>query len=40
MQKRKRTLIPGAGNRLFALTGLLFPALPEWVMRKTLLEKM
>lgn len=38
--KRQATLIPGAGNRLFARLGRLWPGLLDYAMRKTLLEKM
>lgn len=40
VQRRQWTLIPGVGNRLFALVGRIFPALVERVMRKTLYEKL
>ncbi len=36
----RRTLIPGRGNRAFALLGWLAPGLAAAVMRKTLLEKL
>ena len=39
MTRRQRVLIPGFGNRLFALVGCWAPGLTEWVMRKTLFEK-
>jgi len=32
------TLIPGPGNRLFALIGTVAPGLAELVMRKTVFE--
>lgn len=37
--KRKRTLIPGTGNKVFALIGRLFPGLTEAILKKTLLDK-
>ncbi|MEZ4832710.1 MAG: hypothetical protein R2873_12060 [Caldilineaceae bacterium] len=40
VQRRQWTLIPGAGNRLFALAGRIVPGLVERVMRKTLYEKL
>lgn len=40
MQRRQRTLVPGAGNQLFAVIGRWFPTLVEWAMRKTLWEKL
>ncbi|MEZ4706126.1 MAG: SDR family NAD(P)-dependent oxidoreductase [Caldilineaceae bacterium] len=38
--KRQRTLIPGAGNQLFALAGQLAPRLTEGVMKRAILDKM
>lgn len=38
--QRRRTLIPGLGNRAFAFAGRWAPGLTEWVMRKTLFEKL
>ncbi len=38
-EQRKRVLIPGFGNRLFALGGRLFPRAAEWAMRRALLDK-
>lgn len=40
VQRRQRVLIPGAGNRLSAWIGRAAPRLTEWVMRKTILEKL
>lgn len=40
IQRRQWTLIPGIGNRLFALAGRIAPRLTEAVMRKTLYEKL
>jgi short-subunit dehydrogenase len=40
MLRRQRVLIPGFGNRLFALAGLWAPGLTEWAMRKALFEKL
>lgn len=40
VERRQRVLIPGMGNRLFALAGLWAPGLAEWAMRKTLFEKL
>ncbi|MEZ4664265.1 MAG: SDR family NAD(P)-dependent oxidoreductase [Caldilineaceae bacterium] len=37
--KRQRTLIPGAGNQLFALAGHLAPRLTEGVMKRAILDK-
>lgn len=39
-QRRQWTLIPGLGNRFFALAGRIAPRLVERVMRKTLYEKL
>ena len=33
-------LVPGVGNQLFAVIGRWVPALAEWVMQKTLWEKL
>jgi short-subunit dehydrogenase len=38
--RRRDTLVPGAGNRLFALAGRWLPGLTEWAMRKTILERL
>jgi hypothetical protein len=38
--QRRATLVPGAGNRLAATLGRLFPALAEWLMRKTIFERL
>ena len=40
VERRQRALIPGLGNRLFALAGLWAPGLAEGAMRKTLFEKL
>ncbi|HEU4326524.1 MAG TPA: SDR family NAD(P)-dependent oxidoreductase [Roseiflexaceae bacterium] len=40
LQARRRTLIPGAGNRLFALAGRLLPGLTEWAMRRAILDRL
>ena len=40
VQRRQRVLIPGAGNKLFAAIGRWVPSLAEWVMKKTLWEKL
>ncbi len=37
---RRARLIPGVGNRLFAVAGRLWPRLLEWAMKKTILEKL
>ncbi|MCA9933031.1 MAG: SDR family NAD(P)-dependent oxidoreductase [Ardenticatenaceae bacterium] len=39
VQRRRALLIPGAGNRLFALAGRLAPRLMDGAMRKTILQK-
>ncbi|MGJ3240848.1 MAG: SDR family NAD(P)-dependent oxidoreductase [Anaerolineae bacterium] len=39
MERRQRVLIPGTSNKLFALIGRWFPAITNYAMRKTLLEK-
>ena len=39
-QRRQAVLIPGFGNRLAAALGRRFPPLMEYVMRKTILEKL
>jgi hypothetical protein len=33
-------LIPGIGNRLFALLGRYRPGTTEWTMRKAILDKL
>ena len=38
--RRRHTLIPGRANQAFAVAGHVFPALTEWLMRKTLFEKL
>jgi hypothetical protein len=40
VQRRRRVLIPGLGNQLFAVVGRWLPPLGEWAMRKTLWEKL
>lgn len=40
VRDRRRTVIPGRTNQLFAIVGRLFPALTTWLMRTTLLEKL
>ncbi|MBI1295407.1 SDR family NAD(P)-dependent oxidoreductase [bacterium] len=40
LQHRQWTLIPGIGNRIFALAGRVAPRLVEAVMRKSLYEKL
>lgn len=40
MVRRQRTLIPGFGNRMAALLGQWLPGPVEWVMGKTLFERM
>jgi short-subunit dehydrogenase len=40
VQRRQRVLIPGAGNKLFAIAGRWLPSLAEWAMAKTLWEKL
>ncbi len=40
VRDRRRTVIPGRGNQLFAVVGRLVPSLTTWLMRKTLLEKL
>jgi short-subunit dehydrogenase len=39
VERRQWTLIPGWGNRFFALAGRLLPGVVEGVMRKTIYEK-
>lgn len=39
VDKRQRILIPGASNWLFAILGRYVPALTNYAMKKTLLEK-
>lgn len=39
-RSRRRTLIPGWGNRLFAALGLLAPRLTEALLERTLLDKL
>ncbi len=38
--KRHRTLIPGGGNKLFALVGTLLPSVMDRAMQATILDKM
>lgn len=40
VQNRKRILIPGFGNQLFATLGLYFPHLTEMLMRKMIYDKL
>lgn len=40
VQQRQALLIPGTGNRIGALVGRLLPGLAEYLMRKTILEKL
>lgn len=40
IERRQRRLIPGLGNRVTALLGQWLPAPVEWVMKKTLFEKL
>lgn len=40
MERRRRILIPGFGNKLFACFGRWLPAPVEWAMRKTLFERL
>lgn len=40
VQARKRALIPGFGNQLFATLGFFFPRLTETLMRKMIYEKL
>lgn len=40
LEMRQRTLVPGAGNRLAAWLGVWLPGLAEWMMRKTVYEKL
>lgn len=40
VQKRKRILIPGAANQLFAWLGETFPSLTEWMLCRTILQKL
>jgi hypothetical protein len=39
-QNRARTLIPGAGNQLFAVLGTWLPGLTEAALKKTLFDKL
>jgi hypothetical protein len=40
VQARRRVLIPGAGNKLFAVLGRYAPGLVEQVVRKTILDRL
>ncbi|MCG8348515.1 MAG: SDR family NAD(P)-dependent oxidoreductase [Chloroflexales bacterium] len=40
VQARRRVLVPGAGNKLFAVLGRYAPGLVERVMRKTILDRL
>lgn len=40
LQRRRRNLIPGASNRVIALTGRLAPGLVEKLMRRTIFDKL
>jgi hypothetical protein len=40
VEDRRSTLVPGPGNRLIARIGKVAPALTEYLMRKTILEKL
>ena len=40
VKKRKRLLVPGFGNRIFAHLGKYCPCLMEYAMRKVILEKL
>ncbi len=40
IQTRRRSLIPGAGNRLFALAGRLLPGLTERAMQRAILDRL
>lgn len=40
VQARRSVLIPGVGNRLVALVGRYVPGLVEWMLRRTILEKL
>ena len=39
LEERRRTLIPGFGNQMFAWLGRWLPGPVEWIMKKTLFEK-
>ncbi len=39
-QRRKRQHIPGVANKFVAQLGILVPRLTEWLMRKTIFEKL
>ncbi len=40
VQSRRPALIPGRANRAIALLGTFFPPATEWLMRRTILEKL
>jgi short-subunit dehydrogenase len=40
VQRRRRVLIPGAGNRMFASVGRWWPQMGEWAMKRTIWEKL
>jgi hypothetical protein len=40
VQRRRRVLVPGLGNQLFAVVGRWLPPLAEWVMIEMLWKKL
>lgn len=40
LERRRGRLVPGTGNKLFALLGRLAPALSERIMRRVILDKL
>jgi short-subunit dehydrogenase len=40
IERRQRRLVPGLGNQLFAFAGRWLPGPVEWVMKKTLYDKL
>jgi short-subunit dehydrogenase len=40
IERRQRRLVPGFGNKLFALAGRWLPGPVEWIMKKTLYDKL
>lgn len=40
VQRRRRVLIPGAGNRMFAVVGRWWPQMAQWAMKRTIWQKL
>lgn len=40
VQRRRRVLVPGTGNQVFAGVGRWWPQIGQWAMRKTIWEKL